>query len=342
MLRRRRNIPWIHRWSRYIIGAIAIVGLILTAYLTITKLTGGEVACSSEAAQTASSCSGVLDSAYAYPFDPQGKTGPPLSLFGSLGYLSMAIFAFTPLFVNTETQKEFRKKLEDWTWWLLLVGGFSMAAFSSYLMFVLAFKLHTVCYYCIGSALFSLSFLILSVIGHEWEDMGQMIFTGIIIALITLVSALGIYSGVNSKVADSGTQAQIEQPQSDGKIIIPLPQTEPKPPKGWDITTTSGKAEMALAKHLTAVGAVEYGAYWCPHCYDQKQLFGKEAFAEIKYIECTPDGINPQPEKCAAANIKGFPSWIIKGKLYEGTQKLEKLAEVTGYTGPTNFKYKMP
>ena len=50
---------------------------------------------------------------------------------------------------------------------------------------------------------------------------------------------------------------------------------------------------------------------------------------------------NAQPKQCVAANIKGFPSWIIDGKLYEGTQTLEKLAKVTGYNGPTNFKYKV-
>lgn len=78
------------------------MGLILTLYLTITKLAGGEVACTTEVANTAAGCSSVLDSAYAYPFDPQGKTGPPLSLFGSLAYLVMAIFALSPLFINPE------------------------------------------------------------------------------------------------------------------------------------------------------------------------------------------------------------------------------------------------
>ena len=118
MIRRRRNVPWIQRQSRLIIGAIAVVGLILTAYLTITKLSGAEVVCTADAA--ASGCGGVLDSAYAYPFDPQGKTGPPLSLFGSFAYLSMAIFALFPLLINPEKDKKLRQKLDNWTWWLLL------------------------------------------------------------------------------------------------------------------------------------------------------------------------------------------------------------------------------
>lgn len=340
MIRRRRNVPWLHRWSRYIIGAIAIIGLLLTTYLTITKLLGGEVACSTDPAKVASSCGGVLNSAYAYPLDPIGKTGPPLSLFGALAYFSMAIFALGPLLIKNEQQKEFRKKLEEWSWWLLAVGGFAMATFSSFLMYVLFFKLHGICYYCIGSATFSLSFLVLSIIGHEWEDMGKTFFTGIIIALITLVTAFGIYAGINSSALTSNPQGIVEKVEADGKIIIPKPTEAAKPPKGWDITTISGEAEIALAKHLTSIGAKEYGAFWCPHCYDQKQLFGKEAFTEIQYIECAPEGINPQTQKCVDANIKGFPTWNINGKIYEGTQPLEKLAEVSGYTGPTNFKYK--
>lgn len=33
-----------------------------------------------------------------------------------------------------------------------------------------------------------------------------------------------------------------------------------------------------------------YGAFWCSHCYDQKQMFGKEAMAEFPYVECYPEG----------------------------------------------------
>jgi uncharacterized membrane protein len=336
MLRRRRNVSWIQRWSRSIIGAIAIVGLILTVYLTITKLAGGEVACSVDAVETVSGCSGVLDSPWAYPF---GKSGPPLSLFGSLAYLSMSVFALGPMFINSETNKELKKNIDHWTRWLLLVGGVAMASFSGYLMYVLAAKIQLVCYYCIASALFSLSLLILSIIGHDWDDLGQIFFTSIIVFLVTLVGTFGVYANVdvNVNVDDSSVAVNPNEP-----IPIPPAEGRPQPPLGWEITTTSGEAEIALAQHLTSIGAVKYGSFQCPHCYDQKQLFGKEAFAEINYIECHPQGKNPQVEKCAQANIRGVPAWFINGQLYEGTQKLQKLAEVSGYSGPTNFKYKMP
>ena len=321
---RRRSLPWIYRWSRPLIGAIAIVGASLTGYLTIVKLTGGDLACGLDAAQSASGCNDVLSSPYATVF------GLPLTLFGFLAYSSMAVFALAPLLVNASTSKGLKNQLENWTWLFLLIGGTSMAVFSGYLMYVLFFDLQSVCYYCIGSASFSLSLLLLSIFGRDWEDVGQIFFTFVPVAMVTLVATLGIYSNINSSVA------------STGKTPIPVVTTEPQPPLGWPITTTSGESEIALAKHLTSIGAKKFGAFWCPHCYEQKQLFGKEAFKEVNYVECAPQGKNPQPKLCRDSGIKGFPSWEINKQIYAGTQTLEKLAELSAYEGPTEFKYTMP
>lgn len=35
-----------------------------------------------------------------------------------------------------------------------------------------------------------------------------------------------------------------------------------------------------------------YGAFWCTHCHDQKEEFGKEAMADFPYVECYPDGVH--------------------------------------------------
>ena len=332
-MRRRRSLPWIYRWSRPIIGAIAIAGAILTAYLTITKLTGGGPACSAEAAAGAG-CGGVLNSAYATVF------GLPLSLFGCLAYLSMAAFALIPWGISQENNKNLKKQLENSTWWLLLAGSIAMTVFSAYLMYVLATEIQTVCPYCIGSAFFSLSLLILTITGRDWEDLGQILFTGFIVGLLTIVVTLGIYSGVNSSIAQANGTIE-EVVDADGLIAIPKPAGEPKPPEGWQINTTSGAAEIALAKHLTATGAKKYGAFWCPHCYEQKQLFGSEAFAEINYFECDPQGENPQREACLAAGIQSFPTWEIEGKFYPGTKTAEELAKLSNYQGEQGFKYKL-
>ena len=331
-MRRRRSVPWIYRWSRPIIGAIAIAGAILTAFLTFKKLTGGTLECGIDSA--GAGCGGVLNSAYADVF------GLPLSLFGCLAYISMAAFALVPLAISGDKQKHLKKQIENFTWWLLLAGSIAMAVFSGYLMFVLATELKIVCPYCIGSALFSLSLLILTLVGRDWEDIGQIFFTGIIVGLLTVVVTLGIYSNVNSTAQADDTQTEVVDPQ-DGKIVIPEPKTDPKPPKGWDITTVSGEEEIALAKHLSATGAKKYGAFWCPHCYEQKQLFGEEAFAEVEYIECDPQGENPQRDACIAKGIQSFPTWEVDGQLYPGTKELAELAELSKYQGEKNFKYKL-
>jgi hypothetical protein len=39
-----------------------------------------------------------------------------------------------------------------------------------------------------------------------------------------------------------------------------------------------------------------YGAYWCTHCYDQKQVLGYEVTDKyLEYIECDKKG-NPSPD----------------------------------------------
>ena len=88
-----------------------------------------------------------------------------------------------------------------------------------------------------------------------------------------------------------------------------------------------------LAHHLTATGSLMYGAYWCPHCADQKALFG-DAVSQIPYVECATDGENAQPQRCRQRGIKGYPTWEIRGQLYPGVQSLEQLATLSGYQLP--------
>lgn len=304
---RRRSTPWIHRWSRTVMGAIAAIGVVETAYLTIAKFTTGSVICPT------SGCDKVLNSPYATVFGTV-----PLSLLGCLAYLSIAILALAPKAVNPNTNKGLHSQLENKTWQALFIITAAMVIFSSYLMYLMAFEIKELCIYCISSALFSLSLFVLVLVGREWEDIGQLVFTGILVAMVSSIGALGLYNSVRSPAASVSTPG----------ILAPA------------VTTTSGPAQLALVRHLREIGAKEYGAYWCPHCHEQKMLFGKEAAALIDYVECDPRGQNSRAEICqaAGANIKGFPTWEIKGQFYSGTQSLEKLADLSGYTGPRNFQ----
>ena len=304
---RRRSTPWIHRWSRTVMGAIAAIGVVETAYLTIAKFTTGSVICPT------SGCDKVLNSPYATVFGTV-----PLSLLGCLAYLSIAILALAPKAVNPNTNKGLHSQLENKTWQGLFIITAAMVIFSSYLMYLMAFEIKELCIYCISSAVLSLSLFVLVLVGREWEDIGQLVFTGILVAMVSSIGALGLYNSVRSPAASVSTPG----------IVAPA------------VTTTSGPAQLALARHLREIGAKEYGAYWCPHCHDQKMLFGKEAGAIIDYVECDPRGQNSRAQMCqaAAANVKGFPTWEIKGQFYSGTQSLEKLADLSGYTGPRNFQ----
>ncbi len=309
MRRRRQETLWIHRWSRPLIGIIATVGALGTGYLTAVKLMNRTAAC-------LGGCDRVLSSEWATVF------GLPLTLFGFLSYLSMLVLAVSPLLVDAERDKPLRTKLEGLTWPLLFVGATGMMIFSGFLMYVLTTDIKAVCLYCIASATMTALMFLLTVLGRRWEDRGQLMFTGAIVAIVALVATFGIYA-VPGGPLSTGTQVS---------------ETALEPGAGEPITTQSGEAEVALANHLTEVGAKMYGAYWCPHCHDQKQLFGREATGKIPYVECAPDGKNAQPAVCQAVpEIEGYPTWAVNGQFLEGAQSLETLAQASGYGGPTDF-----
>jgi len=74
-----------------------------------------------------------------------------------------------------------------------------------------------------------------------------------------------------------------------------------------------------------------YGAYWCPHCAEQKKLFGS-AFDYVNYVECDPKGKDANPALCQQKGIGGFPTWEIGNDLYEGTRSLQELARLSGFS----------
>ncbi|MGB3299543.1 MAG: hypothetical protein WBA76_14865 [Phormidesmis sp.] len=88
--------------------------------------------------------------------------------------------------------------------------------------------------------------------------------------------------------------------------------------------------EARLADHLAAADAQMYGTYWCPHCGVQKNYFGAAA-DRLPYIECDPQGYDPQPDLCAQMGIEAYPTWVINGEYYVGTQLPGKLAALSGF-----------
>ncbi len=79
----------------------------------------------------------------------------------------------------------------------------------------------------------------------------------------------------------------------------------------------------AFAQCLTEKGVVMYGTEWCPHCKNQKKLFG-DSFQYVTYIDC-----DRNRDECLRAGVEGYPTWVIDGENYPGEQPLYRLASLT-------------
>lgn len=91
----------------------------------------------------------------------------------------------------------------------------------------------------------------------------------------------------------------------------------------------------AFAKCLASKQVKMYGLYWCPHCIEQKEKFGK-SFQYVPYVECAIKGQRDVVAECKAAGAKNFPSWQFEegGPLHEGEFSLEELSDRTGCSLP--------
>lgn len=89
-----------------------------------------------------------------------------------------------------------------------------------------------------------------------------------------------------------------------------------------------------FATCLKDKGATFYGAFWCPHCQNQKKLFGKSQ-SKLPYVECsTPNG-KGQTQVCSDKKVEGYPTWeFTDGSRESGELTLERLAEKTGCSLP--------
>jgi hypothetical protein len=135
----------------------------------------------------------------------------------------------------------------------------------------------------------------------------------------------------SSTISSAATQQQ----QQESTIHYPPP-----------ITTTSSPEALLLGQKLHALDAKMYGAYWCSHCYEQKQRLGQQVFEHtgeegsssplVSYIECEVDGFQSQRKMCKEQKIPGYPTWQIDGILYPGEMYLNELKDIVeGKTSST-------
>jgi len=87
----------------------------------------------------------------------------------------------------------------------------------------------------------------------------------------------------------------------------------------------------ALAIHLTETGAKFYGAYWCPRCNEQKEMFEASA-GRLPYVECSPHGRRgPRTATCTTLRINNYPTWIIGGRRHTGVIQPATLAHYSNF-----------
>ena len=99
-----------------------------------------------------------------------------------------------------------------------------------------------------------------------------------------------------------------------------------------DPLRNSSPQALELTQHLQAIGAKFYGAWTCPACFKQMNLFGKQAGADLTYVECRkPTQLPEQADACKAAGIRAYPTWALPdGRRKVGVQSLEALSRWSG------------
>ena len=192
----------------------------------------------------------------------------------------------------------------SYAWTLALFG----VCYSVYLTVVSLTILQSACPYCLTSLGLMTGTLALVVLQRPAE-MARRSWVG-------LVAGRGAVAAVVILVLHAGYTA---------------PQAEPIGPEDPMV--------RALAEHLTEKGVLFYGASWCPHCQEQKRLFGASV-RRLPYIECNVAGPNaPQSVACRIAGVQTYPTWVINGRAIVGqVLSLAELADATGFPGAASFK----
>lgn len=222
-----------------------------------------------------------------------------------------------------------------------------MGSFSVYLVSLILGVLHTTCLFCFLSAGLSISLAGIGWFGGvlpSVEDVNEGlskeavldlrkdgVLTGVTMFGVATVMALGLFLGVDDGIGSDASYSASSSGASNVNSGTLVASTEPidlsnniPPP----ITTKSSQKALALASDLSNLNSKMYGAFWCSHCYDQKQSLGLQAMQSIPYVECDREGYNNQRDLCRSRDVPGYPTWEIGGELFPGERSLDELREI--------------
>jgi uncharacterized membrane protein len=218
--------------------------------------------------------------------------GIPVALVGVLGYSLIFISAVIPM---TKRNK----------WLTLYILTFTGFVFSAYLTYLEFFVIDALCVYCMVSAILMTGLFIILLAGKPELYSGLSAFKTL--ALSAIIAVAVVFGSTVIQGENAGMYGDIQ-------------------------SGSANDFQTGLAKYLRKTGVVMYGSFKCPHCNEQKKLFGP-AFKYIRYVECHPEGENANPSLCLAKGIMNYPTWEIGGRYYEGAMTLEKISEISGYNG---------
>ncbi|MEA5445508.1 vitamin K epoxide reductase family protein [Gammaproteobacteria bacterium AB-CW1] len=216
------------------------------------------------------------------------------TLFG----VPVALFGFLAYALIAFVSFEMRPSVKRWRWqWVVALVGLTVSVYLTLLGLV---ELRALCPWCMTSlATIAAIFIWLTLKrpqaapGGRWRD--WLINTGSLAAVVVIIMQLH-YSGL--------------------------------------LTPGMGREDpelQALAQHLDESGARFYGAYWCPACQEQEDLFGASA-DRLPYVECHPRGRGGlTAAACITAGIESYPTWIIDGERHEGILSTEELSDLSGF-----------
>ena len=298
------------KWPKLFIAILSTVGIADTGSITLKNW----------GLFNSLSCPGISQGCDAVLNSPWGtlikndQLNIPLSFAGLLTY-STILFIVLILSLKIISPKQ---KIYKNFWWLLYLISCGSSVFSTLLISIMIIKIKSFCFFCLLSAILSFSIFILTIIGARFDNRETMFYRGLIVSFAVLMGGL-----IWSNHVD---------PARANEINLSNERVSP------EIITISSKEKVRFAKYLSDNNIVMYSAYWCPHCNDQKQLFGKKAVEELKIVECAKDGKNNKYKLCQEKGIEGFPSWEINNQIFSGSRSLNELAEMTNYDGDINFE----
>lgn len=149
------------------------------------------------------------------------------------------------------------------------------------------------------------------------------IFTSFFVLILLVGTVLGFGIGY---IHENGSKILFDE---EGNIsgIIDTVKMQCRFPTSAEKEKNDYIAQETLGQCLTSKGDIFYGAYWCPHCAEQKRLLGDD-LKNVNYYEC--EDSEDHLKYCMNQGIKAYPTWEINGKMYEGTLSLKQLSNLSG------------